>query len=222
MSPTIRILHNLARSGGTVIARCLASMDGVVLLSEIHPDRGIFDPAKQAREWYGVEVPPGMDFADTIAAIEAACRAQGKALVLRSWDFIDYMPSQWRDGVLPMRSTLVDALAPSFEVRRAAIVRDARSMLASLRRFMSDEHCPRSDDFARGHQTYFAMALRTGTVVNYEAFLEHPEAAVQVLCDGLGLTYDAGFLSRWQGYRNMTGDVASFDRTEIGPRSKET
>lgn len=222
MKPTLRILHNLARSGGTIVARCLASMDGVALLSEIHPDHGIFDPAKQAREWYGIDVPTGLGFVDTIAAIETACRAHRQALVLRSWDHIDYMPSQWRADALPMHSTIAEALAPRFELRRAAVIRDARAMFASLRRFLPEEHCPQPGAFARGHQAFFAMALGTVAIVSYPAFVKHPEASMQVLCDGLGLTYDGGFVTKWQRYRNVTGDLASFDRTDIGPSSKET
>jgi len=37
VKPRIRLLHQLGRSGGTLISRCLGSMQGVVLLSEIHP-----------------------------------------------------------------------------------------------------------------------------------------------------------------------------------------
>ena len=35
--PGIRILHHMARSGGTIISRCLGCMKDVILLSEIHP-----------------------------------------------------------------------------------------------------------------------------------------------------------------------------------------
>ena len=33
----IRLIHNLQRSGGTIISKCLGAQDDVVLLSEIHP-----------------------------------------------------------------------------------------------------------------------------------------------------------------------------------------
>ncbi len=35
--PVVRLVHHLARSGGTLISRCLGCMSGVLLLSEIHP-----------------------------------------------------------------------------------------------------------------------------------------------------------------------------------------
>ena len=53
--PRIRLLHHLARSGGTVISRCLGAMDRVVLLSEIHPlGVRMFDPLYQAHAWHGL------------------------------------------------------------------------------------------------------------------------------------------------------------------------
>lgn len=37
VKPKIRIFHNLGRSGGTLICKCLGCMEHIVLLSEIHP-----------------------------------------------------------------------------------------------------------------------------------------------------------------------------------------
>ena|GEM_PF-4627496 len=37
---TLRIIHQLARSGGTLLNRCLGCMPGILMLSEIHPHMG--------------------------------------------------------------------------------------------------------------------------------------------------------------------------------------
>jgi len=52
------LLHHLARTGGTLLCRCLASMDSVYLLSEINP-QGVahFNPLRQAADWYGLVAP---------------------------------------------------------------------------------------------------------------------------------------------------------------------
>ena len=51
--PNIRIIHHMARTGGTVISKCLASMDEVILLSEIHPlGAKEFNPVSQAVQWF--------------------------------------------------------------------------------------------------------------------------------------------------------------------------
>ena len=70
--PHIRIIHMMARSGGTIIAKCLGVMSGVVMLSEVHPAVATlmhqpnkrnqhalcvlwsFDPLRQADQWFGL------------------------------------------------------------------------------------------------------------------------------------------------------------------------
>ena len=96
--PVVRVLHQMARSGGTVICRCLASMRGVVLLSEIHP-RGLrmFDPLQQAHEWYGLlnekdirAARAGqLGFRNAIALVHRCCAERGLVLVIRDWSHLD-------------------------------------------------------------------------------------------------------------------------------------
>jgi hypothetical protein len=220
VKPTIRILHNLARSGGTIISRCLACMDGIALLSEIHPDhRDVFDPVEQAALWYNIEVPGQLGFASHIAAIEAACRERGNALVLRTWDHVDFMPNQWTTGPLPMRSKLVEALSGSCDLIRAAIVREPEPTRASLAKYLAEREveAPSLEDFDRGYQAFRAMAMANECVVHYEQFLADPVATMRVLCAYLELPFDPTFVDRWQAYHSITGDRESLYRREIGP-----
>jgi len=49
----IRLYLNMARSGGTLFSKCVGCMDGVMLLSEIHPlGTALFNPVTQASRWY--------------------------------------------------------------------------------------------------------------------------------------------------------------------------
>ena len=65
MKKSIRIYHNLARSGGTVISKCIASMKQITLLSEVHPYIETVNPTyskdllsqnilTQARYWHNL------------------------------------------------------------------------------------------------------------------------------------------------------------------------
>ena len=82
--PPLRIVHNLARTGGTLICRCLGSMKGVAVLSEIHPMAAhLMNPVAQAREWFGLlseqDFARGVigfeDAIELIAAPNAACNS---------------------------------------------------------------------------------------------------------------------------------------------------
>ena len=51
-----RLLHQLPRSGGTVINRCIGTMRSLIVLSEIHPmdinRANQFNPIVQANRWF--------------------------------------------------------------------------------------------------------------------------------------------------------------------------
>ena len=81
--PPIRLLANLARAGGTLLSRCLGAMNGIVLLSEIHPiGTHIFSAQSQARDWYNLlteaEANRKYSFSDAIRLIEERCRKAGR------------------------------------------------------------------------------------------------------------------------------------------------
>ena len=97
--PVLRLIHNLARSGGTLIGRCVGAMAGVALLSEIHP-RGNkhFNPVRQAHEWYGLLTRDDIDwfdsdepksYPDAIRRIVTRAEERGDALVIRDWAHLD-------------------------------------------------------------------------------------------------------------------------------------
>jgi len=214
--PTIRILHGLARTGGTIVSRCLGCMSGVALLSEVHPTlcNSWNSPRTQSREWYGIDVPDGLTFVETVAALEEAFRARGLALVLRSWDFVDYVPSRHNEAPA-MRSTLADALRERFEVREAWLTRAPADMFASLRRFMPDDDVLTVAGFSAGYAAYNAQAGIPR--VSHEMFCKYPHFAVDAICAGLGLTVDPGWSDKWKHYTNVTGDIGNQRaRTVIG------
>jgi protein O-GlcNAc transferase len=218
VKPTLRILQNLARSGGTIISRCLASMDGVALLSEIHPtQRQVFSPTQQAREWYGLDVPYLEDFVESIRVLEEKFHARGQTLVIRTWNHVDFMPCQWNRQSPTMRPALCDQLREAFDLRRVAITREPGPMWESLTRFLADWDCCSYEAFLEGHRCFSKMANSVGRI-EYETFCQTPHSAMLRMCRLLGLPYDATFIDKWQAYRNITGDVGSFDRTTIAPK----
>ncbi|MGI9318498.1 MAG: hypothetical protein ACR2QW_14300, partial [bacterium] len=90
--PTIRILHNMARSGGTLVSKCLGAMDSVRLFSEIHPKANhveYLNLTAQAHRWYGLatakDVAAQYSFNEGLRRIHSACESEGVVTVLRDW-----------------------------------------------------------------------------------------------------------------------------------------
>lgn len=91
--PIARLIHNLSRAGGTLIGKCVGSMETVVLLSEInHRGRDRFNPIDQAHRWFDLVSeddiaalgdPREAAMADMIGLIEQRATAGGSRLVIR-------------------------------------------------------------------------------------------------------------------------------------------
>lgn len=222
-TPTIPVLHHLARSGGTLISKCLGSLPGVTLLSEIHPAGSGFEstfgmpqfhPGRQASSWFGLlepsEVKPlaPMDpaFPGLIAEIARRCRDRGSTLVLRDWSHLDYIGEPWIADP-PGRSVLVDVLEDAgLSVTRACTTRhpidqwmssrglDALAKL-DLGRYLSG--CKR-----------FAEAASEIGFVRYEDFCRDPAPTLRDLSGRLGVAYDPSWMDRWRKYSTITGETS--------------
>lgn len=96
--PSVAVVHQMARTGGTLVNRCLGSMRGLLVLSEVHA----FDPqlklTRQAGAWFGLlrkddlswlkEIStghPSVVFAEVVGRLAERSTAQGRHLVQRDW-----------------------------------------------------------------------------------------------------------------------------------------
>jgi hypothetical protein len=230
MKPTIRIVHNLARSGGTIINRCLACMDGIVLLSEVDPHtKDEWNSAPhQARAWYGYQLGPEpcKRFDEEVERIHAQlCKTPARALVIRSWDVTSFIPTKFcpAPGLL---SVLAVALA-RFDLWRVAIVREPIAMWRSLAKYQQEDVASgllTVDNYLRGYRAFAEMALKTG-FVRYEDFCVRPGLTLEAMCCQLDLPFDLRWTRKWAGYHNLTGDhpgmgIADNSPTQIQPANR--
>lgn len=204
----IRILHTLARSGGSVISRCLGCMDGVALLSEIHPlSQAEYGVKSQLAEWHGAEVGLGT-FPEMI--IKGAELVAPRALVIRWRDYVDRIPCYYNGWSAPLCNWARSALA-GHDIVEAAIVRDPDPIWSSMAKHwgaaahIAEGKLKRSD-FDLGYASYLAMAERVG-FVRYEDFMHDRAAMMRSLCEKLQLTFDSAFEQKWQSYVKVTGEI---------------
>ncbi|MDX1541222.1 MAG: hypothetical protein R3349_07430 [Geminicoccaceae bacterium] len=213
--PKVRLLHHMARSGGTLISKCLACMDGILLLSEIHP-RGTrwFNPLIQAQRWYQLftaeqlqafERQGRIDFADGIARIAERASERGRALVLRDWSHLDFtgVPFIQRPAY---RLLLADALGARFDLVQTCTVRHPIDQWLSLSRLEILQGKLFLEPFLLGHRRFAELAVEIG-FARYEDFTARPDAVLGDLCRKLELGFDPGYASRWPTFDKITGDV---------------
>ena len=223
----LRMIHNMARSGSTLICKCLGCMEGVVLLSELHPLAWeMFDPVKQAQEWFGLltdsdvaELKKQKDagYAQAIMLIERRCREQGKTLVLRDWAHLDYTGVPYISNP-PYRPMLYTELAGSFDIIRISTARDPVTQGNSLIQLEVMQEPMKSgkfglNTFLAGYRRYAELCAETG-FIRYEDFLQDPQSEMRKMCDRLQIRYDPGFIDKWSSYNTITGDVPAADNPD--------
>jgi hypothetical protein len=187
--PPIRTLHHMARSGGSMISKCLGSMKNVVLLSEIHP-KGIkqYNPIAQADQWFGLlrqedlaTIKRGMSFNDAIALIDDRCTAKGKTIT------------------------------------HTASVRHPLDQWLSLSELSYIKGKIEPEDFLRGYRRFAEAAVGIG-FIRYEDFTQEPDEKLHLLCERLKISFDPEYKDRWTRYKKITGGTrTNRGRSEIRP-----
>lgn len=222
--PVVRILHQLARSGGTLISKCLGSMQNVVLLSEIHPDITMkLSVLKQADEWFHLLTPSDREwlkkneplvFSDNIVLIARRCEKNGQMLVLRDWSHIDFLAVPFV-SVPGYQLTLAKLLQGKFSVCNTAIVRHPFDQWGSLIKRDVMKGQLSVQDFLHGYLRFAQCCVDIG-FIRYEDFADDPDCWLRVLCKRLAIPFDPGYRQRWHQYTRLTGDVQdSVGRTKI-------
>ena len=156
---TIRLIHNLPRSGGTIISKSLGAQKDVVLLSEIHPKgveiskklgakSPIFDPIFQSQTWnnffkeeeYKKICTSNLKFEEKIDLIYEKTELANKKLIIRDWAFVDYFGKPFIDPTY--KNSLLEILNKKYEILNLYIMRDPLKLYIScLNKLSFFENC---------------------------------------------------------------------------------
>lgn len=200
---------NYGRSGGTVLARCLASLPDVVLLSEVNPlgvaakwnRQGTITALKgQARDWYGIELKSDT-FADAVVELEQVCKATGKRLVVRDWSYPNFAPHKTNRRNPPRRFLTLEALEGRARVIPFAFVRNAIDAYISMPRGR------KPGEYFSDYLAYVkALTARELPIFRYEDFCRNPDDAMLAICRCAGIPFSTAYRD-FGDYANVTGDV---------------
>jgi len=224
--PVIRVLHNMARSGGTIICKCLGCMKDVVLLSEIHPaGTKWFNPLDQARQWFNLLTTTdiellqekGIPFEDAIGLIYERCTEKNKSLIIRDWGHLDFTAIPFLKKP-SFRLSTSEILSSEFTVKNTAIVRHPIDQWLSLTNLSLVNGKITLEEFLKGYLRFAEYCKKIG-FIRYEDFTRSPEKEMEQLCERLSINYDPTFIENWWQYATITGDTNSQrgHRREIKP-----
>jgi len=205
----------MARSGGTLIARCLGCMDSVVLLSEIHPyGSRVHNPLQQAADWFQLFsqeelvslAGSTLTFVEAIEEIRKRVEASGRQLVIRDWSHLDFTGLPFVESP-PYRITISEVLGKHYKLIQTSTVRHPLDQWISLNKLTMLRDDPRlhADHFIHGYLKFAIYASKMG-YLRYEDFTKEPDSTMQLLCERLELPYDKRWKDKWFSYGTVTGD----------------
>jgi hypothetical protein len=213
---TIRIVHQLGRTGSTLLNRCLGSMDGINVLSQVHPRQGAKKCLKQAWRWFSLigwlDAPRIMlllaqshdkAFAKTVLWLSKRARSRGTYLIVRDWTHIDFIGVPYVQDP-PQRLVTAELLGRHATLRQAFMTRHPIDQFLSSRKRGRMAQMP-LEPFLKGC-AHFAEVARAHGFVRYEDLIANPDKTVQEICARLDVPFTPDFRQRWSRYTTVDGD----------------
>ena len=228
---TIRIIHNLPRSGGSIISKSISAHKDIVLLSEIHPEgskvikkRGaeakFADPLYQFQNWYKLLSNDefkkieenNLNFLQKIITINNKVKDQNKILVIRDWSFIDYLGQPYIDPT--NKNTLFELLNKQFNVKNLFLIRDPLEIFLSCMKNL--DFFPKNysfDKFLDGYD-YFIKDISLDNTITFEEFTSDPNKTLKKISNILNFKFDPNYLDNLKKIK-ITGDREALIATNI-------
>ena len=198
------IMYCYARSGGTIINRCIGSLPYTIVMSEVNEIEGAGDVntalrtiKDQAEGWYRIKIN-SEHFIENIKELHSIANKLNKKLVIRDWSFINFVPKRSNNFSPPNKLSLIKEFKKDKEFRFFAIVRDSIDVWLSL------EHSStlKNGDPKLEYLFKFIRELRKNNIktFKYEDFCSNPDKFMIDLCKYTGLTYNDSY----KNYKNFT------------------
>ena len=239
LKPNIRVYHNLARSGGTLISKCIASMQKVILFSEIHPYLETVDTIYlksrlpqniflQAKNWHNlftkkdIEIllseQSRIDFVKITKIIYDKVNKLKSTLVLRDWTHLDFTTYPFLSSMsLELRTAKI--LENDFNIIQATSVRHPIDQWLSMKNYPILENID-IEIFLKGYKHFSEECKKIG-FVRYEDFTIDPDKELKNLCNMLQIKFDKNYKNKWFNYKKITGDTFNTEEKKIIPYKKK-
>jgi len=205
----VPLIYAWARTGATVLNRCLLAM-GHAVLSEVHPSihTGIHSAHWQARNWFNVDIPKGTPWLSCVDHLDRVwAERENRAVVVRDWTINSFYTTDFNGGRThkDLRTHVLLGNGP----RTVAYVRNAVDCALSFAKFhgWSDRQFSKANRYAKAYLVYVDKLIQHKIpIVRYEHFCRDPDAFLQNLCNKLGIRFSDGWKFFFE-QTNVLGDT---------------
>lgn len=227
--PTIRIIHHLACSGGTLISKCISAMPNVYLLSEVHPYTDLalgnskpkYAPSdiSSLTKYAGVPQQRSLAaklFKSAIDDVYEHVTKYGGTLVLRDHTHADFNT----DSPIPQTSSLIELLEDSYDVKSVLTIRNPIDAYASLVKNNWVHFTPQTFDEYCKRMLCLLDKFKDKKVYIYDELVNDPISVMQQIVSELDLKFDDTFEDVFDIFK-VTGDSGRSSNI-ISPRERAT
>ena len=225
----IRTVHHLSCVGGTLIAKCIATMSNVLLLNELdfyseltaiksgNPTFSPTDMVSLLHQGNG-DVPENLISKLLLADLKLVKQElwrNGRSLVVRDHSHGAFLVGD----AIPDKPSLHDLFGSEYPLKSIVTVRDPADSYRSMTKQGWHTHFQPStfDEYARRYNA-FLDKYDFAAVIKYEDFVLTPKQTMRKICSLLNLRYFSGFEKTFGLFR-FSGDSGRGGR-EIRPLPK--
>lgn len=212
--PIMRTIHHLSCSGGTIISKCLASMPGSIVLSEVNPNPvgcyrfNPFDAVQmllaQIEEINTAELRQKI-FLDRINEVNRIISERGEKLIIRDHTHSDYLIQKSVDQITS-KTSVITSLSESYDIKSVLTVRNPLNSFLSLKRTDWAPNVQSFDDYCSRVllMLNFYEALKC-PIYKYEDFCDDPTRILKEICAHIEIDYSDDYANKFHTIK-MTGD----------------
>lgn len=229
MEPNATLIICYARSGGTILNKCLGCLPNTVVLSEVNPlgcgsgkkkteFRTIND---QAKKWYNINLK-SYNFTNSIIELYNICKKRKKHLIIRDWSFINFAPGPQNNFHPPNKLLTFELLKNKINLKTFVFIRDSIDVCLSRGK--------NPKKFFKKYKNYLDEIFKNNLpTIKYEDFCQNPKNTINEICKIAGLEYSENW-QNFYNYKNVNGDIqlekisrgANLKKIKIIPRKLTT
>ena len=222
---SLSVFYTFARSGGTLINRCLSSIPGNLVLSEVNPLGALVSLDIQANRWLNLLLDEEKPTFETLNYCQKINWLRQNApersnLVIRDWPVVNFLNVHALPAALLQPSLILEQelyLTYAGLTHSAIVIcRQTADIYESLKRTFPHFGSLTVEEFGARYLKY-AQAVSKYKTFHYESFCQSPKKVLQQICEELAINYDDCFLEKFHEFDRCTGD----NSTQYVSRGKE-
>lgn len=216
----IPIFYCFARSGGTLLNRCLGCIERNLVLSEVNPHQSVYSVEEQAVNWLKLISEAELTefsnkpYTEKISILVEKAKQQSKYLIIRDWTTLNFFHEACGDPRSIYNKTYVSSMVleqsiyfsySGLNLEPIAMVRRSSDVYESMQRSFKHLKNLSVDKFAQ-HYLAYAKAVSNYPIFYYENFCQEPQKELHRICNLLDVNYDPSFITEFSKFTNCTGD----------------